>query len=383
MEPHSANDTGRFLGKNLQVARHFHGLTQSDLAARVGSSTHAAIANYERGTRQPTPDFLRELCRALDFEKGFFFTPLSAAFNEELFNFRKRENTPLYTKNQAISHIVLFAALVAFFDAVLELPEPNIPEIRCETEEGIERAAETCRFRWSLGDRPVSSITRVVENAGAVVTRFDFDEEAEGHVDAFSHTTDRGIIVVNSMKGSSRTLFDLAHELGHLVMHGGMVTGTPPLEQQADFFASAFLLPRVAMHREFPRPVDERLDWDALFAFKQRWRVSVQATLRRAYTLQIISHATYHKAFKHISYKGWRKREPCESELERPELVVEAFHTLKQESGQDTWDVTRQLNWRPATMRKVAGVEVEDRPMPEEPRMGQLVLLEDVIKRRS
>ncbi|WP_052374115.1 helix-turn-helix domain-containing protein [Chondromyces apiculatus] len=384
-------DIARFIGRNLQVARTFHGLTLSDLGDKVGSS-HTSIANYESGARQPGVDVLDALCASLKFERQFFFTPLKVAFNEELFNFRKRLTTPLYVRNKAIAHGVLFVSLIEFFDSVLDLPTYNVPEVRCtvldESERAaqIEKAAETCRFRWALGDRPVSSVTDVLENAGIVVTRLNIQEDEVGYVDAFSHATDRGIIVVNAVKGASRTIFDLGHELGHLVMHGGMVTGTKPTEDEANQFASAFLLPRVAMFREFPRPHAGRIDWDAMLAFKHRWRVSLQATLRRARDLHLIDAATYLKATKYISYRGWLKSEPGESPVELPGLISSSFDVLKQEQAQNAADIATQLHWYSDIISMVAGVDVSEPPtsrtVAKQP-LGQLRFLKLEASRRS
>lgn len=352
--------SSRFVGTNLQVARCFQGLTLGALGEKI-SSTHSAIANYESGARQPGPEVLAALSAVLGFDPAFFFAPLEVAFNEELYNFRKRQSTPLYMRNAAIAHVILLASLLAFFDGALDLPGRSIPAIPLTATdpiaraEQIEHAAETCRSLWRLRDRPVSSFTNVVENAGAIVTRFDMPEDEEGHVDAFSHGGDRAILVVNAAKGGSRTIFDIAHELGHLVLHGGMVSDTKEIEAEADRFASAFLLPRTAMFREFPRPHGDRIDWNAMLAFKGRWRASLQATFRRARDLGLIDAVIYQKAFKSISYRGWKRAEPCEPELELPGVIPQCFEAFGTEYGQTPMDIARLLHWHPRVMERVAG----------------------------
>ena len=130
-----------------------------------------------------------------------------------------------------------------------------------------------------------------------------------------------------SDKPSSRLRWDLAHELGHLVMHAGKRTGDKETESQADIFAGAFLLPRRALLREFPRR--DRIDWASVFALKQRWGVSVAAVVRGAYRLGLVSELQQTSAFKYISFNGWRKREPGEPPQERPEAVMAAFQALE------------------------------------------------------
>src|SRR5258708_40375904 len=92
---------------------------------------------------------------------------------------------------------------------------------------------------------------RVLEHAGVIVTRLD---EAS-KLDAFSRKGRAGgvtVVVLNTAKGStSRTRFDMAHELGHLVMHSKPTLELADREKQADRFAAAFLLPRRGFAREF------------------------------------------------------------------------------------------------------------------------------------
>jgi len=48
---------------------------------------------------------------------------------------------------------------------------------------------------------------------------------------------------------------------------------------------------------------------------KPRWRVSIQALIRRARDLAIISDRQYHYLFQQLSARGWRKREPAQFDV--------------------------------------------------------------------
>ncbi len=362
-----------FIGRNLFVARTFHGLTQSELAERVGTATHAAIARYEKGIRQPTADIVHGLCDALQMEPEFFRTPLREEFTEETAHFRRRRTATLTARNRALSHGTLFASVVHFLENYLDFPEQNIPEIRVKTPDDIEKAANACRIRWGLGgDRPLEHVARVAENAGAIVARFDCVGDGEHKVDAFSNHSDRSIIVINSEQSASRCLFDVAHELGHLVMHGGMVTGSPETEDEADTFASAFLLPRTAMMREFPR--GQRIQWDSLIEFKRRWRVSLSATIRRAFDLRLIDSAQYHGAYKYMASKGWHRCEPAEPEREAPEAIPLSFEVMAAEYGETPESIANRMGWLPPVLRSVTSVDIGQYTPP--PKRGQLVLVD-------
>jgi Zn-dependent peptidase ImmA (M78 family) len=85
----------------------------------------------------------------------------------------------------------------------------------------------------------------------------------------------------NVEQPADRMRFTLAHELGHLVMHHDQPTQS--MEQEANEFASAFLMPARDIRPHFARRVDLRL-----FAeLKPVWRVSMASLLMRARSLGI------------------------------------------------------------------------------------------------
>src|SRR3546814_12175189 len=82
----------------------------------------------------------------------------------------------------------------------LDLPDVSFPDIPATTAEEIEQAAEEARRHWGLGTTgPITSMMRVVENAGAIVTYFG---DLSDRIDAFSMDRRRPIIVPSSLKRS-------------------------------------------------------------------------------------------------------------------------------------------------------------------------------------
>lgn len=343
-----------FSGSRLRLARAFKGLTQHELAELVGK-THQYIGYLEGGHKLPTDVLVDAIAQECGFAAGFFFGKPVEEFRDEDCHFRRRASTPVSVRTRVLAHGTLFAMLVTYLDEALSLPEDGVPSIRVQSREDIERAAEACRVRWGLGsDVPIKNLTRAVERAGVVVTRF---EGASTKIDAFSRSGRRSIIVLNTEKDCpSRTRFDLAHETGHLVMHGGLITGDGDSEAQADQFGSAFLMPRAGFAREFPRTV--RIDWSALFRLKKRWGASVGAIVRRAYDLRLIDAATYQRAYKYMAAQGWLKGEPEEIAQEEPEIVRLSLEQLERHLGSTALDVCKALRWTAETFRLVTGIEV-------------------------
>jgi Zn-dependent peptidase ImmA (M78 family) len=275
---------------------------------------------------QPNQDMVAALAEIVNLPVGFFFEPSPSEVREEDCFFRKRKTTPLHIQTRAVSYGMIFNLLLERLEQDIELPPVNIPDITVQTREDIERAAEKCRLLWGLYlDAPIQNVTRVLEHAGCVVTTF---AEVSDKIDAFSYFRDRPVIVRSLDKGSpSRSRFDLAHELGHLVMHRNLQPGDPELEDQANNFASAFLLPRAAFLREFPA---DRLEWKNILDLKKRWGVSMQAIIRRAYDLSLITAVQYRNAHVYFSRTKQRSNEKGEEfiPVESPEIVVDGLKLI-------------------------------------------------------
>jgi len=158
-------------------------------------------------------------------------------------------------------------------------------------------------------------------------------------------------------------------------MHGGLEPGQAEREQEADYFGSAFLLPRAGFVREFPRSV--RLDWDGIFRLKARWGASAAAIVRRAYDLRLVNAMTYQRAYKYMSAQGWRKGEPGEPEPEVPEMIPIAFRALDAQ-GIGFRSLAKAFGWTLETMGRISGISVsgidDDNPEQEDGNVIRLPL---------
>jgi Zn-dependent peptidase ImmA (M78 family)/transcriptional regulator with XRE-family HTH domain len=342
-----------FNGQRLRLARVFRGLTQSEVAWEVAASS-ALISQLESGGRDPSDELLEALSHVLGFETAFFAERTEDEFKEDECNFRRRRTTPEKLQKRLLAHGTLLGLVIRHLTKNLDMPAFAVPEIKVASNEEIERAAETVREQLGLSlDEPVTSLGRVVERSGVVLTRLKLPAE---EIEAFSRFGMVSVIEVdtNSTAGSG-ALFDMAHELGHGVMHRGVRTGNPDTEEQADRFAAAFLLPRTAFRREFW--TGGRLDWNYLLELKRRWLTSVTTLVRRAYELNIIDAATYRRARKHMYAQGWANGEPDEPAVERPELLEAALRALQVKTGAALRDMAAALHWKPTTFESVTGVD--------------------------
>src|SRR5205085_4405757 len=231
-------------------------------------------------------------------------------------------------RRRMVSASIIIGRIVEFIDSHVELPEervtPNMsPHV--QSVEDIEQAASKVRKDWELGLGPLSNLIYLLESKGVLVFRLLSDCKK---VDAFSlwHRS-RPFIFLNTEKGStSRSRYDAAHELGHLLMHTDFLPGDRLQEEQANRFASAFLMPRESFLLECPK----RLVWPHFFELKHRWKVSLAALVRRARDLNIISEDTYRRANVQLNQK-WGHSEPFEPEIERPTILPRTMVLLSQE----------------------------------------------------
>jgi Zn-dependent peptidase ImmA (M78 family) len=265
----------------------------------------------------------------------------------------------------------LLDSLVAGIESYVEMPDVSFPDIAASSAGEIELAAEQSRQYWGLGlTAPILSMMRVVENAGAVVTYFG---DLSKRVDAFSMDRRRPIIVRSSLKESlCRQRFDLAHEVGHLIMHRGLQTGDRLTEDQAHRFAGAFLFPAGAFLREFPR--GRTIDWIALYKLKLRWKMSVRAMIRRAYDLGMLSPAQYRTANIHMVKSGQAQVERYDNDgslpVEEPELLPSAINYLNTHIIGGLPTIGEQLGLTRTMVELVTGFEMPpESPVFDDPKV--------------
>lgn len=318
--------TYMFRGERLRLARVALGMTLDQLGARV-SVTRQYLNQLEQDNKAPNEDMVEALAAALGVTGRFFSLPTRDGVRPEQCHFRKQRTTPVSVVSQVLARGTLLDGFVDRLDRELRLPEVSFPDRPASNALEVEEAAEEARRHWRLGSGPISSMMRVVENAGAVVSFFGGVSE---RVDALSIDRRRPMIIRSEAKPAAcRLRFDLAHEAGHLIMHRGLETGDKATEDQANRFASAFLLPRASFIHEFPR--SRFLNWSAIFEVKLRWKVSAAAILRRAYDLRMIAADQYRTGYIHLSKTGQKRIERYDDEIpmEEPELLPSAMKALE------------------------------------------------------
>ncbi|MFB9929982.1 ImmA/IrrE family metallo-endopeptidase [Amycolatopsis halotolerans] len=324
-----------FDGGRLTLARQLAGLRKNALAGLI-DKTPTAVAGYESGLKNPAPATVAALALALEVDPSFFTvrpSHLTAATTAP--HFRSLRSTSQISRDQAYAYGCLAVDVAAAVERHVEFPPLDLPSYPVATDDvvgrGPEAAAALLRKQWDLPSGPVGHLVRLVENHGGLVVFSPMDNAT---VDAYSFATaQRPIMLLNPLKDDYyRQRFDVAHELGHLVMHVDAEPGGRTVEDQAHRFAAELLMPADEIADQLP----SKADWRRLGQLKHYWNVSLQALLFRARTLKVMNDVTYRNAMSTVSARGWRRREPGPMPLlEQPSLLPRAIKLLEDEAQVD------------------------------------------------
>ncbi|KAB0583551.1 ImmA/IrrE family metallo-endopeptidase [Ideonella dechloratans] len=351
-----------FIGSNLRLARLFHDLSLTDLGDRVSVSKQF-LSRIETGAEVASTQLQESLAQELGVLPDFFHYVDTNPIVDEQCHFRRQLTTKVALRQVARARGEMLKRLIGVLDEHVELPSYRVKEADAETTEAIERAAEAFRALFGLGMGPLSSVTRIAENAGAVVMRV---RGLAPEIDAVSFATKRPLIALNADgRSACRERFGIAHELGHFSLHIGVLTGDRLTEAQANRFASALLLPRSAFATECRMALrGTRLNWTGLSELKMRWGVSKAALIFRARQLGLFTEDQARAGYVGLNRHGEAQRETEDHLIPRedPEVIVESLKVMREHFGVPEAAVAREMRVRPQIMQSLLGYSTGDQP---------------------
>ena len=306
-----------FQGERLRQIRIIMDKSLADVGAAIQTSKQY-IYQLETNQQFPAKLCVQALADFFGVNPIFFYRAYpNKIYSTECF-FRKAKTTPVMIKEKAEHCAALLEDYIHFIENEFDLPansfyfqNPDISDLKIRniTSEIIEKTADNIRRLWGLGlDTPIDNMIRSLENHGAVITTFS---ELSEKIDAFSINRERPIVVY-CKDNTCRQRFSLAHECAHLVLHAlsDEEDCDDLREDQANRFASAFLLPRRGFLKEFlPLFSKSYLPWNLLIEKKKRWKVSLAAILYRAHDLGLINSLRYRSACIYLRKNGQTKNE--------------------------------------------------------------------------
>ncbi|WP_313049281.1 helix-turn-helix domain-containing protein [Pseudomonas soli] len=298
------------IGERLKRARAAAGLSMQALGEQVGVSANM-IKKYEHDQSIPSSGVLVRLCKALSVRAEYFFRPAKVELAGV--EYRKRCSTPKAILKRIEADVLDQAERwqelinlwpdypVQAFSAPAGLPA------QLESLQAVDNLADQVRQLWGLGSSPIPDLIDVLETHGilVIITQVDAQAKFDG---LQASVAGQPVIVVSADWPGDRQRFTLAHELGHLLMHGRLAEGLDE-EKACNRFASALLVPASAMRQHLGNK-RHMLEVRELYLLKAEFGLSMQGCLYRAGDLEIIPQAVRERLFMVFVKQGWRKQEP-------------------------------------------------------------------------
>lgn len=311
-----------FDGKKLKFARELNGLTLKEVADEMHVS-HQSVSKWENNYSVPGFNELEHLGKYLKMGRLFFFSKKSLPENNSATFFRRNVSVTKKNRKMAEHNTKLFSYVESSLSELLKLKYYQDLDFAILNKkfiqlnpEIIEKVADEVRSIFKVGNGPVSSVTLLIERLGI---RVSFKNLSLEQIDAVTERlNDRQYIVINTHNRSSvRIRFNLAHELGHILLHSRYLeeeisnpSNRKRIEWEANYFASCLLMPEVGIAQDMAYT-----NLSYLMELKNHWKVSIQALVTRGIQIGLIDELQGLHLRQQISRNGWRKEEPLDKEI--------------------------------------------------------------------
>lgn len=253
------------IGARIKAKREELGFNQEAVSRQLGFNDRQTLSAIENGERRVAAEELLRFSEVLAAPLDYFTDPFLLV-GEGRFNWRQ-SGVPVAKLDayelDAGRLVALFRALGTEMGRRPPLLRRSLALTKASTYEDAAAAGERFAEEFRLGDAPARRLAEVMErDLGILVLMVD---PVPGVSGAACHLPELDAVLINRREVPGRRHYDLAHELFHVLTWEAMPperledAGAAPrgrVEQLADNFASALLMPRPALDRLGP--------WDGL-----------------------------------------------------------------------------------------------------------------------
>lgn len=275
--------------------------TLKHVAEKLGFSNYQTLSSIESGEREIKAWELAKLSEIYGRKVDYFLSSQTKISQPKVL-----WRDPAKTENK-IEAERKFISLCQDYKRLLELTneeniklpvfaQPDKNEFKRGGFDYVVELAEEYRRALNLGGRPAYSLPNVLEQVlGVLVIYLDLGVVGSG---ASTSGEFGKAVLVNSSDAPWRRNYDLAHELFHLLtwelfsdeeIYSKAKNGKSEVEQWADAFASAFLLPSEEVRREFSKRLEgSQITYINLAEIAREFKVSTEALLWRLVNLKLL-----------------------------------------------------------------------------------------------
>lgn len=317
-----------FNGKKLTELRLLKGWSRLELA-QILDVTEQAIWQFEtKGVRPDQSSTLMKILRVFDVKLSYFSKEDTPDIVEVgRIAFRNGDSNSKRIVQIQKAYINKIHSIFKYTESYLMPPQwtfpdlhkrvnqyvvegKNLEEIAQFVKDYLEVSVDNHDLMYKLERSGINILTKVI----------DLDKNA----DAYSLWTrdETPYIILGKGKSAVRRNFDLAHELGHLLLHSHVNfeelsnMDLKEKEREADKFASYFLLPKDIFVEKFDKYVGMKVsNPDSYIALKSEFNVSIQALEYRAYKLGYLSLKQNSYFYRVINKKNYKKMEPLDDTI--------------------------------------------------------------------
>ncbi|MBP2098515.1 spr1629 family repressor/antitoxin [Enterococcus rivorum] len=320
-----------FFGEKLQSVRELNGLSRKELADKLNLSEQA-IWQYENQYTVPKFEVANELKKVFNVKAQFFYTePFATNISKvESIAYRAEDRESRKKAKMETTFIDFTSYFLDKFESKLNLPTSPLPLLRDESIQlynmsmetndrllQLEKIAENARKRLDVQSN--SELLYKLELSGIYI----LEKNMGTSIDAYSTWASQEksfIILGNKKKSAVRRNFDLAHELGHLLLHYKIDMDSLTkdehkiIEKEANDFASFFLLPKEQFLKDFST-ISKKSNPESYLDLKMKYMVSIGALEYRAYKMGLLTFEENRYFYATLNRKDYKKNEPLDEDI--------------------------------------------------------------------
>lgn len=313
----------QFHGENVRRIREIRSLTATDFSKELGVKKQQ-LSHWENNQRKPSFIILQKMAEKLKVPYSYFLTSVKNIGEEAgMTVYRRRVATPKREQLAFENTLHVYADLINRVEGYVGLPNANLEDLilkykrfQSASNELIEQKADDIRKKFGLGNGPIKNVTAIIERLGIQVV---FTKKGFDGIDALTQKIGNRYFILLNVRNLSavRIRFNLAHELGHILLHSSFSqkelnssTNQKVIEAEAHYFAGCLLMPAEGLALDLAYT-----NLEYLKSLKLHWKAAIQAIVVRIQQIGFITDNKATQLYQQISRNGWRKKEPYDDQI--------------------------------------------------------------------